>query len=168
MDFVAQLQKEHSRANTDLIANSIANKPEALKKIIDIIYTEKPPLPQRASWLLPVVNNKYPELLVPYISKFSKTVVNFKVDGIKRNILSVLEKHIIPKKEQAKLLDVCFNYLLSPQETVAVKVYAMQIIANICIEHPELKNELKVVINDQLPKNTAAFYSRAYKILKTL
>ncbi|MGB3947594.1 MAG: hypothetical protein WBM13_06400 [Bacteroidia bacterium] len=168
MDFVAQLHKEHSRANTDLIANSIGNNAQLFKKIIDIIYNEEAPLPQRASWLLPVVNNKYPELLVPYISKFSKTVVNFTVDGIKRNMLSVLEKHIIPKNEQGKLVNVCFDYLLSPDETVAVKVYAMQIIANICVEHPELKNELKVVINDQLLKNTAAFYSRANKILKTL
>lgn len=168
MDFVAQLQKEHSRANTDLIANSIGNKPEALKKIIDIIYTETAPLPQRASWLLAVVNDKYPELLLPHISRFSKTVNTFTIDGIKRNMLSVLEKHKIPKNEQGKLVDVCFNYLLSPEETVAVKVYAMQIIANICLEHPEIKNELKVVINDQLPKNTAAFYSRAKKILKKI
>ena len=168
MDFVEQLQKEHSRANTDLIAKSIGNNPKAFKIIVDIIYTENAPLPQRASWLLAIVNNKHPELLIPYVSRFSKTVTGFTIDGIKRNMLSILEKHNIPKKEQGKLVDTCFNYLLSNEETVAVKVYAMQIIANISEEYPELKSELKAVINDQLPKNTAAFYSRAKKILKKI
>ena len=138
------------------------------KKIVDIIYTEKAPLPQRASWVLAAVNEQHPELLKPYISKFIDTLKQFKVDGIKRNMVLVLASQKIPVKLQGKLVNLCFDLMLSSDETVAVKVHAMQAIANIANYHPELKNELKAAIEDQLPKTTAAFYARAKQILKEL
>jgi hypothetical protein len=168
MDYVAQLLKEHSRSNTDLIAKAIGNNPAEFKKIIDIIYKEKAPLPQRASWLLAAVNDKHPELLKPYIPVFIDTIQNFKIDGVKRNISLVLASQSIPKKLQGKLLNVCFNLMLSPTETVVVKVHSMQAIANITKQHPEIEQELKAAIEDQLPKTTAAFHARAKHILKEL
>ncbi|MES2593358.1 MAG: hypothetical protein V4608_15855 [Bacteroidota bacterium] len=168
MNFVEQLLQEHSRSNTDVIAKAIGNDPAKFKKIVDIIYEEKAPLPQRAAWLLVIVNEKHPELLTPYISRFINTVEDFKVDGVKRNMMHVLASKNIPDKLQGKLINICFNMMLSPTETVAVKVHAMQAIANITKKHPELQNELKAAIEDQLPKTTAAFYSRAKRILKSL
>lgn len=166
MDYKKQLLKEHSRANTDAIAKAIGNNAVEFKKIIDIIYNEKAPLPQRASWLLSTMNDKHPDLLLPYISLFISTIKKLKIDGIKRNMLAVLASNKISKNLQGKLVNLCFDLLLSSDETVAVKVYAMQAIANITKHHPELENELKAAIEDQLPKTSAAFHARARRILK--
>lgn len=168
MNYITQLLKEHSRPNTDLIARKIGKSAVEFKKIIDIIYKEKAPLPQRASWLLNVVNDKHPELLQPYLSKFIDTIEQFQVDGVKRNMACVLARQNIPEKLQGKAVDVCFRLMLSPHETVVVKTEAMQTIANIAAHFPELINELKTAIDDQLPRTTAAFHSRARHILKRL
>ncbi|MCE9538907.1 MAG: hypothetical protein K8R85_06780, partial [Bacteroidetes bacterium] len=160
MDYKLQLLKEHSRSNTDIIAKAIGNSAVELKKIIDIIYTEKAPLPQRASWLLPTINKKYPELLVPHIPLFLTSIKKIKIDGIKRNMVAVLASNTISKNLQGKLVNLCFDLLLSSDETVVVKVHAMQAIANITKHHPELQNELKVAIEDQWPKTSAAFHAR--------
>jgi hypothetical protein len=168
MNYVSQLLKEHSRSNTDTIAKAIGNDPVELKKIIDIIYKGKAPLPHRAAWLLMIVNNKHPELLDPYIPLFINTIKKFKIDGIKRNMIGVVTTHKIPKKLQGKLIDLCFDLMLSADETVVVKVHAMQCIGNIAQEHPELVNELKAAIEDQLPKTSAAFHARARMVLKEL
>ena len=169
MNYKEQLLKEHSRKNTDSIAKAIGSDANEFRKIMDIIYySEKPPLPQRASWVLAVVNKKHPELLIPHISLFINSIKLFDIDGIKRNLMLVLASHLIPKKYQAKLLNICFEFILSPTETVVVKVHAMQIIANLSKEHPDIKGELKSVIEDQLPKSTAAFRARAKRILKEM
>ncbi|MGQ0828638.1 MAG: hypothetical protein ACT4ON_09610 [Bacteroidota bacterium] len=168
MNYISQLLKEHSRSNTDLIAKAIDDSPTEFKKIIDIIYNEKAPLPQRASWVLAAVNEKHPELLKPYITLFIDTIQKFKTDGIKRNMAVALASHSIPKKSQGKLINVCFELILSPTETVAVKVHALQAITNIAKLHSELKNELKAAIEDQLSKTTAAFHARTKNILKEL
>jgi hypothetical protein len=168
MDYISQLLQEHSRPNTEFIAKKIGNDPLEFKKIVNIIYKEQPPLPQRAAWLLAVVNDQHPELLKPYLSKFIDTIGQFNVDGIKRNMASVLAKHDLPVKLQGKAVDVLFKLMLSPTETVAVKTEAMHTLGNIALKHPELKNELKMAIEDQLPKTTAAFHSRAKRIFKQL
>lgn len=168
MDYVAQLLQEHSRPNTDLIAKAIGNNPTEFKKIIDLIYKEEAPLPHRASWLLSAVNEQHPELLKIYLSKFVDTIELFQVDGVKRNMINVLASHQIPEKIQGKAVDVCFRLLLSPTETVVVKTQAMQVLANISEEHPELKQELKIAIDDQWDKTTAAFHARAKHIRKKL
>lgn len=166
MDFKVQLAIEHSRSNTDVITKAIGSSSKKFKEIVDIIYNEQPPLPQRASWLLAAVNEKHPELIAPYIPLFVTTVEGFKIDGIKRNMLSALSEHAIPEELQGQLVNTCFEFLLSPDETVAVKVFAMQIVANIAEQHPELQNELTAVIEDQLPKSSAAFHARAKRVLK--
>lgn len=168
MNYITQILKEHSRANIDTITKSIGNNKAEFKKIIDIIYKEKAPLPQRASWLLSTVNSKHPELLIPYLSKFVTTITSFKVDGIKRHLLQVLSEHTVPEKLQGKLINICFDFILSSDEAVAVKVFAMQCVANIAKEHRELIPELKSAIEDQLPKTTAAFHARAKRVLKEL
>jgi len=168
MDYISQLEKEHSRTNSDKIAGSVGNNPKEFKKIIDIIYTAEAPLPQRASWLLAIINKKHPELLKPYLEQFIKTVSTFKIDAIKRNMLLVLSLHEIPEKFQGKLIDECFNIILSAKEAVAAKVHAMQIIANIGKNYPELQQELKFVIKNELPKNSQAFAARARHILKAM
>ncbi|HET7818610.1 MAG TPA: hypothetical protein VFL70_04840 [Bacteroidia bacterium] len=166
MDYPKQLLKVHNRANTDKIAADIGSNERKFKQIIDIIYKEHPPLPQRASWVLSAVNAKYPKLLVPHLGLFVDTISQFKVDGIKRNMISVLAKHDIPEQLQGKLIDTCFKFMLSPTETVAVKVEAMQCIANLLPVYPDLITELKAVIHDQLPKTSAAFRARAKHVLK--
>ncbi|MDQ3048738.1 MAG: hypothetical protein M3R27_14405 [Bacteroidota bacterium] len=166
MNYEEQLLKEHSRNNTDFITKTIGGDAVELKKILGIIYHSKAPLPQRAAWLLVTVNNKHPELLKPYIGKFIETVLSFQVDAVKRNMLAVLAAHEIPEKLQGKLINVCFELILSPLEPVAVKTFSLQCIANVAKHHPELIHELKAVIQDQLPKTTAAFHARSKNILK--
>jgi len=168
MNYQSQLSKEHSRSNTDKIAKAIGNNAVEFKKIIEIIYNEKAPLPQRAAWLLAVVNNKHPELLKPYLKLFIDTVQSFKIAGIKRGMLNVLASHKIPEKLQGKLINLCFDNILSSDETLAIKVFSLQCIGNIAKVHPELIPELKAAIEDQLPKTTIGFHARARLVMKEL
>lgn len=168
MNYESQLAKEHSRSNTDKIAKAIGSDVIEFKKIVDIIFKEEAPIPQRASWLLMVVNDKHPELLKPYLKLFIDTIQSFKIDGIKRGMLSVLASHHIPSKQQGKLINICFDFILSPDASLAIKVFSLQCIGNIAKEHPELIPELKAAIEDQLPKTTIGFHARARLVMKEL
>jgi hypothetical protein len=168
MNFTDALTREHSRRMTDAIVHAIGNDPEQFKKIIDILYNAPAPLPQRASWILVVVSEQHSELIKPYIGKFIDSIRDFKIDGIKRNMMHSLVGLSIPKKWQGKLIDICFDFLISPNEKLALKVHSMQIIANHCIVYPELLDELKAVIKDQEPKSSAGFSARVRLIRKQL
>ncbi|MFT3946227.1 MAG: hypothetical protein QM763_04560 [Agriterribacter sp.] len=51
---------------------------------------------------------------------------------------------------------------------VSVKAFSLTVLANLANQYPEIIPELKLIIEDQLPHETAAFKSRAQKILKQL
>lgn len=166
MDYSDLLLNERSKPAIDRIVKAIGADTQEFKKIIDLIYTAEAPLPQHASWVLTAIAPKQPQLLTPYVTKFIDTVESFSHSGIRRHILRALTTQKIPKNKQGKLVNTCFNAILDPEEPVAVKVFALQNLANIAQQYPELQEEIKAAIEDQLPKTSVAFHSRAKKVLK--
>ncbi|MEO6489149.1 MAG: hypothetical protein ABIO04_04340 [Ferruginibacter sp.] len=89
-------------------------------------------------------------------------------NAVKRNSLRLLQDIDIPEKYQGQLMDICFEFLQSPTEALAVKVYSMTVLARLSKIYPEIIPELKLIIEDQSPSQTAGFKSRAKKVFKVL
>ncbi len=66
------------------------------------------------------------------------------------------------------MIQICFDFILSPTESIAVKAHALELLSKFIKQYPELKAELKATIEHQLPKTTAAFHARAKRIQKLL
>ena len=66
------------------------------------------------------------------------------------------------------MVDICFNFLLSQDEPVAIRVFAMTVLGNIAQKWPELKNELRMAIEENMEFGSAGFKSRGKKELKRL
>ena len=64
-------------------------------------------------------------------------------------------------------MDICFHYLSSPNEPVAIKAFSLTILQNLSKQYPEIKNEIKLIIEERWEHETAAFHSRAKKFLKS-
>jgi hypothetical protein len=74
----------------------------------------------------------------------------------------------LPEKHHGEIMDMCFAFLESPKESLAVKVFSMSVLGNLAKYYPEIKTELKLIIEDQLPHQSAGFKSRAKKGMKQL
>lgn len=79
-----------------------------------------------------------------------------------------MQEIALPKKYHGIIMKICFTCLESPTETLAVKVFAMTVLGNLAKQYPEIKTKLKLLIEEQLPNQTAGFKSRGKKILKQL
>ncbi len=58
-------------------------------------------------------------------------------------------------------MDICFNYVASPKEAVAIKAFSLIVLGNLGKLYPGILLEIKLLIKEQLPTQTAAFKSRA-------
>jgi hypothetical protein len=58
-------------------------------------------------------------------------------------------------------MDICFSYLSSPTEAVAVKAFSLTVLGNLAKQYPDIIPEIKIIIEEQLPHQTAAFKVRA-------
>jgi hypothetical protein len=63
-------------------------------------------------------------------------------------------------------MNICFQYLESPSETVAVKAFSLTILGKLAEKYPEIIPEIKLQVEDQLPHQTAAFRQRAKEFLR--
>ena len=65
-------------------------------------------------------------------------------------------------------MDICFNYIAAPGEAVAIKAFSLTILQNLSKQYPDIKQELKTIIEDRWDSESAAFRSRAKKIMREL
>jgi len=89
-------------------------------------------------------------------------------DAVKRNILKVLQGVEIPEGLWGKVADIAFQSLTDPQEAVAIRVFSMTVAWNICRKVPELRIELRMIIEDQWEFASAGFRARGRKILREM
>jgi hypothetical protein len=168
MSLTKLLLAGHSRSQTNKIIKYIGLDPERFKELVKLFLSSEYKIAQRASWPIGICGEEHPELIKPYLAKLIDNLDKPIHDAVKRNTIRIFQFIEIPERLMGKLATKCFEYLSTPSEPIAVRVFAMTVLLNITKKQPELKNELKILIEDQLPYATAAFISRAKKTMKEL
>lgn len=74
----------------------------------------------------------------------------------------------IPKHQEGYALNMLFEKLISIDSNASIKCYAMELLFQLSSKYADIKNELKLSIQDQLGKNTKSFDKKALKILNEL
>jgi hypothetical protein len=162
------LMVETSRRNTDLIADLVFNKPELFDELVSIYLRNEEPVSRRAVWVVDTVAEKHPHLLDRYLETIAESLPRFDHDGLKRVSLRMLSRSPLPESRLGELMNICFDWLVSPKESVAVKIYAMEILYRISQFEPELKKELADSIEWRITEGTPGFKNRGLKTLKKL
>ncbi len=168
MNIKEELLKEHSKAQAEYIANYIGRDKARFSALVALFTGPIYRVSQRAAMTLSKCIDNHPELLSPHLKSLISNLEGDVHVAVKRNTLRVLQDIQLPKSLWGQMTEICFNVLTSGDEPIAVKVFAMTVLNNIVQKEPDLKNELKIVLEDQLPYGSAGFKSRATKILKTL
>jgi hypothetical protein len=168
MNIKEELLKEHSKAQTHKIANYIGDDKNKLKELMDLFLGKEQLLNQRSAWVVSVVFEKQPHLISPFLNKIIKNMHRNVHDAVKRNTLRILQYVSIPESLQGEVCQICFPLLQSHDTAIAIKVFAMTVIKNICKEQPGLQNELQLILQEQLPYASKGFIARAKKVLKEL
>jgi hypothetical protein len=169
MDLMKAILNEHSKNQCLAIVNFIGGKPDRFSELVEVFLTGPYRVTQRAAWPLSVCCEKEPQLIIPHRKKILKQMDQPHIhDAVKRNVVRLLQFIEIPKQHYGKVAEVCFRLFLDTSEPIAIRVFAMTVLANLATKLPDLKNELIPVIEEQLPYGSAAFASRGRKVLKKL
>ena len=139
-----------------------------IKQLWQLILTDRQPVSWRAAWALYHLTCKRKEFMVPYIQQIIELLPQFRFDGQKRELLKVLMLFDLKDLDTGRILNVCYDFLSNPNESLAVRVHSMQMIFNISELEPELKSELKSTILFHYQESSAGFQSRANKLLKKM
>ena len=165
------LKAEHSKTTTDKIINYIGNDAERMAELMSCFFGEDRRISQRAAWSVGCMGEKNPKLIEPYLEKMLLLSREPDVhNAIQRNTMRTLrDMREIPATVIGLATDTAFKFLESPSMAVAIRAFSMRVLYKISIQEPDIKNELKLVIETFLPHETLpGFLSTARDVLKKM
>ncbi|MEO5995692.1 MAG: hypothetical protein ABIN89_03220 [Chitinophagaceae bacterium] len=162
-----EILKEHSREQTGKIVQWAANNQDRFDELFELFIKDEYRVVQRASWPLSYCVLQNPGLIKKHFGRLIKNLDQPNLhNAVKRNTIRLLQAVTIPEKYQGSVMNTCFNYISSPDEAVAVKAFSLTVLDNLSKSYPEILPEIKLLIEERWNYETAAFKSRAKKILK--
>ena len=169
MNLREEILKEHSKAQCDKIVKWVGSDQKRFDELFNLFLHDEYRVVQRSGWPVSYCVIAHPEFIKRHWGKLIKNLQKPNLhDAVKRNSIRLLQNIDIPEKYRGALMDICFKYLESPSEAVAIKAFSLTVLGNLAKHYPEIIPEIKLMIADQLPQQTAAFKSRAKKLFKEL
>jgi hypothetical protein len=169
MNLVDELRKRHSKTIKDRIVRYIGSDAKRFNELVKIFVGNDDLLTRWAGWPLSDVVRKHPAMIAPHLKQVLKLVDRPKAhEAVKRDVMRLLQFIDIPGKLAGLAFDKAFTLFSDSGEAIAVRVFAMQVMADVAMKEPGLKNEVILAIEADLPYGSPAYRSRARRLLKTL
>ena len=161
--------KIHLRAHALKISAYACSSPKHFAALMQCFLSNEYRLAQRAAWSVSWAAKQNPQLIKPYIKDLVAQLSRKDVhDAVIRNSVRILQQIEIPESLHGEVMKNCFDFIASRSTPVAVKAFSLTTLFNLSKLYPEIKNELKLLIEEGLPHETAAFKSRAKKIIRSI
>lgn len=164
-----RLSQMKSKQDSFLIADWVGDNTERYHLLTKSFFADEYRESQRAAMVLGHVHDRQPHLIKPYLPQMIEHLRRADIhDAGKRNIVRTLQTVDLPEDLWGKAADICFTFVADPGTAVAIRVFSMTVLWNLCQKIPELMPELRATIEDWLDYGTAGFKSRGKKILKQI
>ena len=159
-----------SRNTAEIVAQYILKNPEYFDQILKWSFSEKKIYGMRASRVVIICHEQQPDIVFPYLNDILEHLISTTNQSAIRNFMNLFisEFNSLNEVGLGKLIDFSFLTLESGFSEVAHKVYAMEILYQISNDLPEIKSELKTVIEHSLEEQSPAYQARSKKITNKL
>lgn len=160
---------EHSAAQRDKIVNWVGNSQRRFDELAGLFMSGEYRVVQRAAWPVSYFAHLHPKLVLKHLAAFIDILEKKDVHpAVHRNIVRLLQEAEVPENLQGRLMNACFRFVEDPETPVAVKAFSLTVLEKLAYQYPEIKPELKTIIEDRWAFETPAFRSRGRKILKAM
>ncbi len=155
--------------NLELLLKHLMAYPEDLALLADVAFDDSKYEFWRAAWVMDQINTQKPELIKPYLPAIFKALKKTENQSKLRHFLRMITYHDIPAAQRGPLFDFCLNAFDNQTMPVAVRAHALQIIYNISLKEPGLKDELIQILEYELSQEqTPGIKARGKNILSLL
>lgn len=167
MDLRVALSKSSAKDNLRKIADYVGNSAMRFKVLVEVYQKGPYRITQRAAHVISLCVETHPVLVTPHLHTLLAMLEADDVPvAIQRNTLRLLQYCDIPRRFHGTLIDRCFGYLQNRSAPVAVRAFSMTVLQRLIEKEPDLKKELQIILEDELPYASPGFVSRARKILQ--
>jgi hypothetical protein len=168
LDLKELILSGNSRSYTDFIADIVSKRPELVAELWAIYLEVEEPVSRKAAWIIDTASENKPEWVLPFLKALVIKLPDLNHDGLKRHGLRMISRLPFPNGTEGELMEITFNWLISSTESVAVKMYCMQILYRLSANEPDILQELYDTIEFQLADGTPGFRSIGRKLMNQI
>lgn len=175
------LEINNSRKKRQEIASWIVKKPHYVRETLQWCFLPESELLVNASWVLEIICQNKQDLFFKYMHLFFEQLTYIKNDSALRSSAKICEmlchKHymlkytyfgdILSKNERKIIAECCFDWLINNKK-VACQAHAMTSLYYLGEETDWIYPELKNILMENIPHQSAGYVARAKKILKKI
>lgn len=168
MNRIEQQLVESSRKLTDIIVSQIGSDQDLFDETMELMYRDISPISMRAAWIAYLVTEKHPKLAKPHYYRLIKVLPNLKVDGVKRSALKILSgsMNVITEDALGELADIAFTLAEDPNQAIAVKAFAIDILVIVAKKYPDITPEIKAILEGIMPEASRGLKHKCHKLIK--
>ncbi|GAA3516701.1 hypothetical protein GCM10022393_33520 [Aquimarina addita] len=182
IDLVNEIKKvNHSQEKRNNFTSLLVEHPDLLPELISICAQVDKEISCRASWGLEFLCRHDIKTILPHLDAIIAILPVVYQHPAVRPMAKICEYLIfsyyktrssttrkqLHQIHREKITEACFDWLISDQK-VATKAYAMTSLYQLGTEFTWIHPELKIILEKDYPKNSAAYKARARMILKKL
>ncbi len=160
------LLKGNSRSYTDFVGDIVNKRPELIHELWEIYLCMEEPVSRRAAWIIDTASENKPEWVIPHLPGLVEKLPFFNHDGLKRHALRMIARSPFATGTEGELMNIAFKWLQDSAESVAVKMYCIQVLYRLSASEPDILQELYDTIEFQMADGTPGFRSIGSKIMQ--
>ena len=170
MKFREVLSSDSSRLIADMVVDGIGRDQQKFDEVMHIAKVAPSPVNWRAARAADLSCTKYPELFHPWLGTIVDKLEFTEHDSVLRSHLRILIRYTkeMDEEQMGKTFDFAFETLFNENKAVALRYYSMEILVNIVKREPELKDEVKMALEDLLSHSNRTFKNAIRRIMKKL
>ena len=167
MKLIELLKDSNSKAMCEAVVKWVGKSPARFKELVSHVMGKDKLLMQRAVYPMSFAIEKNPSFIEPHYKALLQQMQTPGLhEAVRRNIIRALEYVQVPEAWQGELMDCCFRFITDPKEKPAVKASCLTVLSKLAKEYPEIIPEIKLIMEENWDRETAAFRARARKSFK--
>lgn len=162
------LEAEHSKKQKDLITKEILAGNIPISEIVAILKSNDGILAQRGAYVITGLHDDNLDHLKPFLSDLWASILPKSHQAIPRAVYRYFAEIDLPEDLEGEVFEIGSQTFKSKKTPIAIKVHIMNILTNVGVKYPEIKDEVAFLIKEQLAESSLGYRSRAKKELKRL
>ena len=124
LDLRSEILIRRHKEESIQLAKTITAEAELFDELMNFFLGDENEIARHSAWLLGHCYDINPELFEPYLARIISNLENEHLTAaVKRNSVRVLQFTTIPTDQIGILNEICYRYLRSQKETIAVRVF---------------------------------------------
>lgn len=155
------LREEHSKRRTRELTDWVGGNRGRFRRMVGLMTAGDPLLEQRSAWVVGDSVERWPRLAGPHLCGLLDNLERSGLHpAVVRATFRILQFADIPPLLEGRVCGMAMA-ALGGATPVAVKVYAMTVLKRLVARYPEIEEEVRLMVAEQLPEASPAFRARA-------